>query len=201
MEYLDFAIELARTAGDVLKRYMGREKQVEFKGRANLVTAADKESEALIINRIRQRYPNHAILAEESDASGGGEDNGSRTTLMGAIESAQRADTLVYTILFRDPAMDLGPFGGMGRRGGGMNRPDGKQVMQQFAGDTRARFFEVSKRMPIDKVFASIEEDLRNQYSLGYSPDPPSSGGYHRIHLTTKQKGLIVQTREGYYPS
>jgi len=74
MEYLDFAIELARTAGDVLKRYMGREKQVEFKGRANLVTAADKESEALIINRIRQRYPNHAILAEESGASGGGED-------------------------------------------------------------------------------------------------------------------------------
>jgi VWFA-related protein len=129
-----------------------------------------------------------------------GEDNGSRTTLMGAIESAQRANTLVYTILFTDPAMDLGGFRGMGRVGG-MGRPDGKKVMQQFAGDTGARFFEVSKRMPIDKVFAVIEEDLRNQYSLGYSPDPPSPVGYHRIHLTTKQKGLVVQTREGYYPS
>jgi len=74
MEYLDFAIELARAAGDVLKRYMDREKQIEFKGRANLVTAADKESEALIINRIRQRYPGHAILAEESGASGAGEE-------------------------------------------------------------------------------------------------------------------------------
>ena len=40
-----------------------------------------------------------------------GEDNGSRTTLLGAIESAQRADTLVYTILFTDPEMD---FRGMG---------------------------------------------------------------------------------------
>ncbi len=68
MEYLDFAIELARAAGDVLKHYMSREKQVELKGRANLVTVADKESEALIIGRIRQRYPSHAILAEESGA-------------------------------------------------------------------------------------------------------------------------------------
>src|SRR5262245_33695821 len=49
---------------------MDRDKQVELNGRANLVTAADKESEALIISRIRERYPNHAILAEESGASG-----------------------------------------------------------------------------------------------------------------------------------
>ena len=70
MEYLDFAIELARSGGDVLKHYMRREKRIELKGRANLVTVADKESEALIISRIRQRYPNHAILAEESGAFG-----------------------------------------------------------------------------------------------------------------------------------
>ena len=70
MEYLDFSVELARAAGDVLKHYMGREKHVELKGRANLVTAADKEAEALIIGRIRERYPNHSILAEESGASG-----------------------------------------------------------------------------------------------------------------------------------
>ena len=71
MEYLDFAIELAREAGGVLKHYMNREKHIEFKGRANLVTAADKESEALVIRRIRERYPGHAILAEESGESSG----------------------------------------------------------------------------------------------------------------------------------
>jgi myo-inositol-1(or 4)-monophosphatase len=70
LEYLDFSIQLARAAGDVLKHYMSREKQVELKGRANLVTAADKEAEALIIDRIRAHYPDHAILAEESGASG-----------------------------------------------------------------------------------------------------------------------------------
>jgi myo-inositol-1(or 4)-monophosphatase len=73
VEYLDFAIELAHAGGDVLKHYMTREKQVELKSRANLVTIADKESEALVIQRIKERYPDHAILAEESGPSGSGE--------------------------------------------------------------------------------------------------------------------------------
>ena len=73
MEYLDFAVQLARDAGAVLKHYMDRDKQVELKGRANLVTVADKEAEALIIGRIRERFPSHAILAEESGASQGNE--------------------------------------------------------------------------------------------------------------------------------
>lgn len=72
MEYLEFAIELAHAAGDVLKHYMDRDKQVELKGRANLVTAADKESEALVIRKIQEKYPSHAVLAEESGASGVG---------------------------------------------------------------------------------------------------------------------------------
>jgi myo-inositol-1(or 4)-monophosphatase len=70
VEFLDFAVELACAAGEVLKHYMNREKSVELKGRANLVTIADKESESLIIELIRKRYPHHAILAEESGASG-----------------------------------------------------------------------------------------------------------------------------------
>src|SRR5947208_2414951 len=78
MEYLDFAIDVALAAGDVLKHYMDREKQVALKGRANLVTIADKESEALVIRRIRERYPAHGILAEESGVSGGSESSSSK---------------------------------------------------------------------------------------------------------------------------
>src|SRR5215831_8697868 len=66
MTYLKLAMDLAREAGEVLKHYATREKQVQFKGRANLVTIADKESEALIIRGIHQRFPEHAILAEET---------------------------------------------------------------------------------------------------------------------------------------
>ena len=90
MEYLDFAVELARAAGDVLKHYMDREKQVRLKGPANLVTVADKEAEALIIRRIRERYPHHAILAEESGASG----------LFGAAEGKWIIDPLDGTTNF-----------------------------------------------------------------------------------------------------
>ena len=78
MEHLNFAIELARAAGDVLKHYSGRDKHVELKGRANLVTVADKESEALIIEAIRRRYPDHSVLAEESGASAGAEFSGGK---------------------------------------------------------------------------------------------------------------------------
>jgi len=138
-----------------------------------------------------------------------GVDNGSKVSLFTAVEAAQKADTLVYSILFEDPNGNYSPVPmGMGRRRGmGMpmpraNQPDGRKVLQQISRETGGRFFEVSRKQPIDKVFAAIEEDLRNQYSLGYSPDrTEQSGSYRRIHLATKQPGLVVQTREGYYPS
>jgi VWFA-related protein len=146
-----------------------------------------------------------------------GVDTGSKETLGSAVEAAQRADTLVYSILFEDPngyGNNLGGFGGprMGRRGGmgggrgggypQMNRPDGKKILEQISRETGGRFFEVSRKWTIDKVYEAIEEDLRNQYSLGYTSDQQGTDrGYRRIHLTTKQKGAVVQTREGYYPA
>lgn len=69
MQYLETAIDLARAAGDVLNHYSARDKAVEFKGHANLVTIADKKSEELIIGGILSRYPSHSILAEESGAT------------------------------------------------------------------------------------------------------------------------------------
>jgi hypothetical protein len=53
-----------------------------------------------------------------------------------------------------------------------------------------------------DMVFADIEEELRNQYNIGYTPDKlGESGEYRKIHLTAKtnkKKDLVVQTRAGY---
>jgi myo-inositol-1(or 4)-monophosphatase len=69
VEYLQTAIDLARAAGDVLNHYAAREKLVEFKGHANLVTIADKKSEELIVGGILSRYPGHSVLAEESGAT------------------------------------------------------------------------------------------------------------------------------------
>jgi VWFA-related protein len=132
-----------------------------------------------------------------------GVDTGSKVSLTAAVAAAQRADTMVYSILFED-AQAYGGGGGFGRMGRiPMGMPNGKKVLEQISRETGGRLFEVSKKQPLAKVYDEIDEDLRHQYSLGYSPDRSEAGGggYHRIHLTTKQKGLIVQTREGYYGS
>src|SRR5271167_2870576 len=151
-----------------------------------------------------------------------GVDTGSKVSLDRAIETAQRANTLVYSILYADPeayghqGYPGGMGGGMGRHGGwggGMGRgpggggypqqashPDGKKVLQRISRETGGRFFEVSKKQPIDQIYTQIEQELRNQYSLGYTPDKAVAGsGYHTIALAITNKDLIVQTREGYY--
>ena len=59
----------------------------------------------------------------------------------------------------------------------------------------------VSSANPIDKIYGQIEDELRNQYSIGYTPDRNhSSGKYRKLKLTTAQEGLVVRTRDGYYP-
>ena len=63
---LNFAIETARDAGQILLEKFGRHINIQKKGEINLVTEADLASEALIIERIKSYYPKHAILAEES---------------------------------------------------------------------------------------------------------------------------------------
>jgi VWFA-related protein len=142
-----------------------------------------------------------------------GVDRGSKTGLQTAIETAQKADTVVYSILFKDDegygggGFNRGGFGGggMGRRGGGSRypqevRPDGKKILEQISKETGGRLFEVSKKQPIEKIYEAIAEDLRNQYNLGYTPDPADAeGSYHTISLKTRQKDLVVQAREGYY--
>jgi hypothetical protein len=48
-------------------------------------------------------------------------------------------------------------------------------------------------------IFSEIAEELRSQYSIGYTPASDAGPGYHKIVLTTKQKDMIVQARDGYY--
>ena len=137
-----------------------------------------------------------------------GVDHGSKVGITTAIETAQRADTVVYSILFKDDegyggrsSMQMGPFG-TGRRGGGRPqeaRVDGKKILEQISKETGGRMFEVSKKETVEKIYAQIEEELRNQYSLGYTPDKNTGPGYHKLHVTTKQQELVAQARDGYY--
>src|SRR3970040_1858395 len=67
-EFLGAAVEIARQAGALLRPYFDRRVAVEYKGDVDLVTEADRASEAFILERLRAYFPDHAILAE----AGGG---------------------------------------------------------------------------------------------------------------------------------
>ena len=161
----------------------------------------------LASDELMQKQQGRKALIILSD----GVDRGSKESLLSAIQTTQKADTIVYSILFKDDegfgggGFNRGGFGGgMGRHGGGRYpqeaRPDGKKILEQISKETGGRLFEVSKKQPIEKIYEEIAEDLRNQYNLGYTPDPADAeGSYHTISLKTKQKDLTVQAREGYY--
>jgi VWFA-related protein len=127
-----------------------------------------------------------------------GMDVRSHTSIGTAIEYAQRADTMIYSILFahrrnrpgRGVTIVIGP-----------NPNRGPKVMERLARETGGGYFEVSNDNSIDNIYAQIEDELRNQYSIGYTPDRTDADGrYRKIKLTAVQKDMFVRTRDGYFP-
>jgi len=172
----------------------------------------------LASDEMMQKQPGRKAVIVLSD----GVDMGSKESLEAAIESAQRANTIVYSILFEDneaygngggfgrtgisiPGMG-GPGMGRGGMGGGRGGPrrfpeehaDGKKVLERISRETGGRLFQVSKKEPVNQIYSQIQEELRNQYSLGYTPNP-AEPGYHKIQVAATKKALIVQARDGYY--
>jgi len=131
-----------------------------------------------------------------------GVDVGSNTTLGAAIEFAERADTLIYSIWYHGKFKPWRVLGGPAAIASQvMYRAKGKSAMQRLSGETGGQFFEVSEDRSIESIYAEIEEELRNQYNFGYTSDHQGNDHqYRKIKLTTKRPGLIVQTRAGYYP-
>ena len=71
-DYVAFATDVAREAGALLMRHY-RHVGVEYKGAFDTVTVADRDSERLVVDRIRARFPEHSVVAEEGrsfDGSG-----------------------------------------------------------------------------------------------------------------------------------
>jgi VWFA-related protein len=130
-----------------------------------------------------------------------GVDMGSKMTRDEAVEAAHRSDAIIYSIRY----FDSGRFkGGSGRRGRRAGRPDfdsdGEKALKKMSEETGGRLFEVRKKMTLEQIFEQIQEELRNQYSLGYTPAEAGDGGFRRIKLTTTNQKLKVQARAGYYP-
>ena len=71
--FRDIAVDAARKAGLLLRRRLGRVKQIDYKGSVNLVTEMDLLSEKDIVSTIRRRFPDHNFLAEESAGTQSGD--------------------------------------------------------------------------------------------------------------------------------
>ncbi len=65
-KFKEIAIDLAQASGQMLMGSLGKVKDIGHKGEIDLVTEADRRSEELIVGRLREAFPHHAIIAEES---------------------------------------------------------------------------------------------------------------------------------------
>jgi VWFA-related protein len=113
-----------------------------------------------------------------------GEDNLSHVTREEAIEMAQRAEVIVYTISTNISGM----------------KGKGDKVLERIADATGGRAFFPFQIRDVSDSFSSIQDELRSQYAMAYKPaNFASDGRYRTIEIIAQEKGLRVRTRKGYY--
>jgi VWFA-related protein len=109
------------------------------------------------------------------------EDTGSKLQLGDAIEAAQRTDTVVHILLV---AADGGD----------------QSVAKRLTDDTGGRMIIVRSERNLEQAFDQISEELRSQYTIGYTPtNKKHDGSYRKIRVEMKNKDYSVLTRRGYY--
>jgi Ca-activated chloride channel homolog len=132
------------------------------------------------------------LLSEKSDhpvrkalvVISDGEDNQSDVSKAQAVEMAQRAEVIIYTISTDDSGLIL----------------RGDKALQQLADATGGRAFFPYKMKDISHSFSAIEDELRSQYVVSYKPsDFDADGRYRSIQITALKKDLQVRARRGYY--
>jgi len=121
-----------------------------------------------------------------------GDDQGSRTKPGEAVEAAQKSDSIIYVILYEDPRFHSPMFGGRGSAEGEMRR---------LTDDTGGRTFRVDRRNSLTEIYNQLQEELRSQYVIAYTPtNPDRDGRFRKIEIRVKnRKELKVQARKGYY--
>jgi VWFA-related protein len=109
------------------------------------------------------------------------EDTGSKLKLQDAVEAAQRTDTVVHILLVAEDGGD-------------------QTVAKRLTDETGGRMIVVRNEKNLEAAFDQISEELRFQYTLGYTPSNKShDGGYRKIKVDMKNKDYSALARRGYY--
>ena len=120
-----------------------------------------------------------------------GVDEGSKVKLEDAVEAAQKADTVIYSIDYSDSAF----YGGFFRP-----RRGGYSALKRMSDETGGHVYQVDRKHPLDEVFKELQDEMRSQYSIGYTPtNDTKDGTYRKLDIRTNDKTLKVQARKGYY--
>ena len=118
-----------------------------------------------------------------------GMDYGSRITRAEAIAESLKADAIVYSIYYTDSR-----YGGFG----GFSGSDGD--LKKMSEETGGRVFHVSGRNGLSEIFREIDEEMRSQYNIAWSPsEPAKDGAFRKIDVKVANKDHRVHARKGYF--
>ncbi len=117
-----------------------------------------------------------------------GQDEGSKTKIQEAIESAQRADATVFVVLLYDPQAYGSVFGYAGDH-------DVKKITDATGGRVYVVGHDGKK---LEATFDLLNEALHKQYALTFTP-ANLDGKYHSLNVQCHGDGLKVDARKGYY--
>lgn len=119
-----------------------------------------------------------------------GEDQGSKLKLNVALEAAQKADIIVYSVAVIDRGFYFGHGVGF----------SGDSVLKKLSEETGGHVVRVERRGDTAAAFEEIAQELRTQYSLGYTPsNSKRNGTFRKIRLRVAQGDYKIQARRGYY--
>jgi Ca-activated chloride channel family protein len=121
-----------------------------------------------------------------------GLDTGSPHSLSDVVESVQESATVVYAIKYVDHDLTPGQAGVSSRRAN-------LRGMERLTDETGGFTFP-DPEDNLSQIFSKIEQDLRNQYVLGFSPPPEARDGrFHKLEVKMTRPEVTVRARAGYY--
>jgi VWFA-related protein len=122
-----------------------------------------------------------------------GVDEGSKLPIEEAVEAAQKSDAVIYSIEYVDRGF-YSRFGGFGFGGGG------DAALHKLSDATGGHVYRVEGKHTLDEVFKELQEEMRTQYAIGYTPtNDVRDGGYRKLDVKLNNKDLKAQARKGYY--
>jgi VWFA-related protein len=120
-----------------------------------------------------------------------GVDEGSKLQISEAVAAAQKSDAVVYSIEYVDHGF-YGAFGGFGNSGDG--------ALHQMSDPTGGHVYRVDRSHSLDDVFRELQEEMRTQYAIGYTPlNSAKDGSYRKLDVKASNKDFKVAARKGYY--